>query len=103
MVASKSSMWGTLQGQIVGLSDILLPEEIAERFEIDLGFVLSILEGAGQSASPAVVIDARSGKVSHHRTFRAAYYHICLQGLTEWSWHTKAAYDAWRSVNKAAA
>jgi len=56
---------------------------------------LSTAPPVDRDAVPAVIIDAKTGTVTTHTSFRGAYRHVCLKGLTEWSWHTQDAYAAW--------
>lgn len=74
-------------------------EDVARRVNLSVEEVRAMLGAKKVQRSPCVVIDAKSRKVSHHVSFRAAYRHVCIAGLTDWSWHTKADYDAWCEVN----
>lgn len=80
-------------------SEFMEPDEIAEHLHMPVVEVLAILGAAPSRRVPCVVIDAKTRRVTHHLSFRAAYRHVCIAGLTAWSWHTKAAYEAWCEVN----
>lgn len=84
------------------LGRMVSPEAISARTGLPLAEVLAILEEQRVRLVPAVVICGRTGKVSRHPSFQAAYLHICTVCLVEWTWHTLAAYEAWRAQREAA-
>ncbi|MCP4243927.1 MAG: hypothetical protein GY772_25530 [bacterium] len=88
-----------LEHRVVHMSEFMDAEDIAATLRLSEHEVRRIIRAKAPPRVPVVVIDGKRRKVTHHHSFRSAYRHICVAGLTDWTWHTKAAYEGWLEAN----
>lgn len=98
---SRASSWATSPRRVRELAALMSPEGISAKTGLPLADVVAILEERRERQVPAVVICGKTGAVTQHVSFRAAYLYICTAGLVAWTWHTLAAYEAWRAQREA--
>lgn len=60
---------------------------IAQILRISADEVQDILEQARQPRVPVTIIDHKTGTWHHVTSWRAAYFKVCILGLTDWTWH----------------
>jgi hypothetical protein len=62
--------------------------EIARILGVSVDEVEDLLDQARQPRVPVTLIDHKTGRWHHVTSWRAAYFKVCLLGLTDWSWHS---------------
>lgn len=75
------------RSRVESMSGAFSPEEIAEILGISLNEVADLLEEVGAPQSRVTLRCNRTGRFWHLRSWRAAYFQVCLNGLTDWAWY----------------
>lgn len=76
------------------LLDFHEPADVAVRLGIPLAQVEEVLERTEGPRVQVVLVCNRTGRVWRCRSWRRAYYTVCLVGLTDWTWCTAAEWAA---------
>lgn len=72
------------------------PEDVAEALKLSLQTVLDVADQVGAARTPVTLWCNKTGRVWNLRSWRAAYFRVCLIGLTDWGWCQTPRFNAWR-------
>lgn len=91
-----------LRREVERMKDFHSPADISSILAAPFEDVMEALELCGKPTSPCTLICGKTGRTWHLRSFRMAYRVVCIQGLTDWTWHFTSDWKAWAEANACA-
>jgi hypothetical protein len=78
---------GISTARVLDLATRFTPEKIAQDLGLSEDEVISLVEGHASRQKRRVMLrDNKTGVAVYRTTWRKAYFHVCMEGLTDWDW-----------------